>query len=370
MKVGIIGLPEVGKTTLFNALTHGESPVTAFGGGRAEANIGTISVPDPRFDHLVREYRPKRVSPAHVEVVDGAAPIGVEHPSSRKATADLFGIDFFTGIRSVDALIHVVRAFESALPQGEINPLRDVRKVNDELALADLSLAEGRLDRIEKSLHGKKVIAGSQPTMERDLMLRIRAHLEEGRSLKDLQLNADEIKTIKSFDFLTLKPMIIVANVGEGHTPDSDSTLLGGLRSHCADEGLELIELAAEVEMEIAQLPEEEEQEYFEAMGITEPAANRVTRSVYRALGVITFFTVGEIEVHARTIESGTHAVDAAGSVHSDMARGFIRAEILRYDDFAKAGSWQAAKEAGLVKLEGKEYVMRDGDLMLVRFKV
>jgi len=315
----------------------------------------------------VREYKPKKATPAHIEVIDGAAPIGAEMHK------DKFGADFFVGIRSVDALIHVVRAFESssvALPDGGLNPLRDVRKVNDEITLADLQLAETRLDRIEKTLHGAKVIAGSPQTMERDLMLRIKAQLEAEKPIKELGLSHDEARLIKSFDFLTLKPMVIVANLGEGHTEDSDGALLQGLRSYCAEERLELVELVAEIEMEIAQLPEEEEQEYFEAMGITEPAVNRVVRSIYHALGVISFFTVSENEVHAWTVEAGTHAVDAAGKVHSDMARGFIRAEILHYDDFAKAGSWHAAKEAGLVKLEGKEHVMRDGDNMLVRFKV
>ena len=367
LKVGIIGLPETGKTTLFNALTHGRAPVTEFGGRHAEANVGVISVPDARFDHLVREYKPKKVSPAHIEIIDGAAPIGVE------THKDKFGTDFFVGIRAVDALIHIVRAFESPhlpLPEGGLDPLRDVRKVNDELTLADLGLAESRLERIEKAFHGKKVLEGSSQTLERDLMVKIRAQLEEGKSLKDLELSPDERRMIQTFDFLALKPMVIVANVGEGHTEDSDGALLQGLRSYCAEERLELVELVAEIEMEIAQLPKEEAQEYFEAMGITEPAVNRVVRSIYHALGAISLFTVGETEVHAWTVDVGTHAVDAAGKIHSDLARGFIRAEVIPYDDFAKAGSWHAAKEAGRVKLEGKEHVMRDGDIMLIRFKV
>ena len=367
MKVGIIGLPETGKTTLFNALTHGRAPLAEFGARRTETNVGVIAVPDARFDRLVRDYKPKKVSPTHIEVIDGAAPIGIE------THKDKFGADFFVGIRSVDALVHVVRAFENPslpLPEGGLDPLRDVRKVNDELTLADLQMAESRADRIEKSLHGKKVVPGSPPTMERDMMLRIRAQLEQGKALKDMDLSVDERRMVKCFDFLTLKPMIIVANVGEGHTADPESALLGGLRSHCADEGLELIELSAEIEMEIAQLPADEEQEYLDALGISEPARGRVVRSAYRALGVITFFTVADTEVHAWTVDVGTHAVDAAGKIHTDLARGFIRGEVVAYDDYAKAGSWQAAKEAGLVKLEGKDYVMRDGDIMYVRFKV
>ncbi len=366
MKVGIIGLPATGKTTLFNALTHGEAPVAEFGGKRSEANIGTIAVPDARFDHIVEVCKPKKISPAHIEVIDGAAPIGVE-------TQRGFGADFFAGIRAVDALIHVVRAFESPMlpvPEGGLDPLRDVRKVNDELMLADLTLVETRLERIEKSLHGKKIVAGSPQTMERDLMLRIREQLENEKPLKELELSNDEVKMIRSFDFLTLKPMIIVANVGEDQIGQTDNPLLAGLREYCAGEGMELIVLAANVEMEVAQLPADEEKEYLEALGIEEPARNKVVQSAYRALGLISFFTAGEDEVKAWTIDKGDKAVEAAGKIHSDLARGFIRAEIVSYEDFRKAGSWDAAKAAGLMRLETKDYVMKDGDIMVVRFKV
>lgn len=366
MKVGIIGLPATGKTTLFNALTHGEAPVTEFGGRRSEANVGTITVPDARFDHIVEVCKPKKVSPAHIEVIDGAAPIGVE-------TQRGFGTDFFTGIRAVEALIHIVRAFENAshpAPENGLDPLRDVRKVNDELMLADLTLVETRLERIEKSLHGKRIVPGSPQTMELELMQKIRDQLENEKPLKELDLSNDEVKMIRSFDFLTLKPMIIVANVGEDVIGQADSPLLGGLRSYCESEGMELIELAANIEMEVAQLPEDEEKEYLEALGIAEPARNRVVQSAYRALGLLSFFTSGEDEVRAWTVDKGAKAVEAAGKIHSDLERGFIRAEIVPYDDFAKAGSWEAAKAAGLMKLETKDYVMRDGDIMVVRFKV
>lgn len=366
MKVGIIGLPGAGKTTLFNALTHGEAPVTEFGGKRSEANIGTITVPDARFDHIARVSKPKKVSPAHIEVIDGAAPIGVE-------TQHKFGTDFFTGIRAVDALIHVVRAFENPThpaPEGGLDPLRDFRKVNDELTLADLGLAETRLERIEKSLHGKKVTPGSPQTMERDLMQRIVDQLENEKPLDDLELSADEAKVIKSFDFLTQKPMIVVANVNEDQIGRSDNALLTGLKAYCESEGLDLIELAANIEMEVAQLPIDEEKEYLEALGIEQPAQDRVVRSAYRALGVMTFFTTGEEETHAWTIDKGLKASEAAGKIHSDLERGFIRGEIVSYDDFAKAGSWEDAKHQGLMRMETKDYLMKDGDIMLVRFKV
>jgi hypothetical protein len=371
VKVGIIGLPTTGKTTLFNALTHGEAPVTEFGGKRSEANVGTIAVPDARFDHIVRVCRPKKVSPAHIEVIDGAAPIGVE-------TQRGFGTDFFTGIRAVEALIHVVRAFENSshpAPENGLDPLRDVRKVNDELMLADLGLVETRLERIEKGLHGKKIVPGSPQTMELELMQKIRDQLENEKPLKELDLSNDEVKMIRSFDFLTLKPMIIVANVGEDQIgspgPDpGDNPLLEGLRAYCEGEGMELIELAANIEAEVAQLPEDEEKEYLEALGITEPARNKVVQCAYRALGLLSFFTSGEDEVRAWTVDKGAKAVEAAGKIHSDLERGFIRAEIVAYDNFSKAGSWEAAKAASLMKLETKDYIMKDGDIMVVRFKV
>ena len=360
MKVGIIGLPLTGKTTLFNALTRGKAPVTKFSGSRNGANVGVIAVPDGRFYVLVNEYKPKKVSPASIEVIDGAAPIGLDLQEG-------FGTDFFTGIRSVDALIHVVRAFEDPMTPDPLDPLADVRKVNDELTLADLQLTESRLERLAKSLRNRKVPSGSPALVEKDLVLRIQSHLMEGKPLKDLELSPDESRLIRSFDSLTLKPMLIVANVSEGGGSDD---LLSGLRDHCRAENLELIELTASIEAEIAQLPEDEEKEYLAAMGIEYSARDRLVQSAYRALGLISFFTVGEDEVRAWTINDGTRALDAAGKIHSDLARGFIRAEVLAYEDSVRVGHWDAAKSSGLIRLEGKEYVVSDGDIMSIRFKV
>lgn len=361
MKVGIIGLPATGKTTLFNALTSGQASVKEFGGRYAQANIGIISVPDERFDFLVRVYTPKKISPACIEVVDGAAPMG------RQETTGDFGTDFFSGIRAVDALIHVVRAFEDSFTQEIADPLRDVRKVNEELALADLQLVENRLERVDRALRNKKVLPGNPHAAERDILERIQGQIENEQPIKTLELTPDERKMIRSFDLLSLKPMMIVANVGED---GADEGMLGGLREYCAAEGLELIELCAGVEMEIAQLPPNEQSEYLQAMGISESARARVVRGAYRQLGLISFFTVGDDEVRAWTIEKGTRAVDAAGEIHSDLARGFIRAEVMGYDDLVRTGSWEASKDSGFMRLEGKEYVVPDGDILSIRFKV
>ena len=360
MKVGIIGLPLTGKTTLFNALTRGTAPVTRFSGSRNGANVGVIAVPDGRFNVLVQAHNPKKVSPASIEVIDGAAPIGVDRQES-------FGTDFFTGIRSVDALIHVVRAFENPSLPADVNPLADVRKVNDELTLADLQLTESRLEKLDKSLRNRRVPSGSPALIEKDLVLRIQSHLMEGKPLNDMELSPDECRVMRSFDFLSLKPMLIVANVSEGGGSDD---LLAGLRSHCRDENLELIELTASVESEIAQLPEDEEKEYLAAMGIEYSARDRLVQCAYRALGLISFFTVGDDEVRAWTIDEGTRALDAAGKIHSDLARGFIRAEVLAYEDSVRVGHWDVAKSSGLIRLEGREYVVSDGDIMSIRFKV
>lgn len=347
-----------GKTTLFNALTRGTAP-TKFGGSRNGANVGVIAVPDGRFDALVQAYNPKKVSPASIEVIDGAAPIGVDKQEG-------FGTDFFTGIRAVDALIHVVRAFEDPSMPQDVDPLNDLRKVNDELTLADLQLAESRLERLDKSLRNRKVPSGTPALIEKDLVLRVQSHLMDGKPLKDMELSGDESRLIRSFDFLTLKPMLIVANVSEG----GGSSDLSGLRDYCRAENLELVELAASVEAEIAQMPEHEEKEYLAAMGIEYSARDRLVQSAYRALGLISFFTVGEDEVRAWTIDDGIRALDAAGKIHSDLARGFIRAEVLAYEDSVRAGHWDAAKTSGLIRLEGKEYVVSDGDIMSIRFKV
>jgi len=358
MRVGIVGLSSSGKTTLFRALTRGTVRIDAGG----KANVGVIPVPDPRIDYFVAQYAPKKTTYASIEFVDGAARIA--HDGGRTK----FGSDFFADVRQVDALVHVVRAFEG--PAGEApTPVQDLQSLNDELLLADLQLIENRLERVEKQLHGVKKGATTPATIEMDLLKKLQAVLENGQSLKTVEMNAEEEKSVRSYDFLTLKHMIAVLNLPEGEI-GSPGEQAAKFASYCEENGVPHIELCAEIEMEVAELPEEEEAEFLVSMGIEEPARNRLIRACYGALGLISFITAGEPEVRAWTLKAGSKAVDAAGAIHSDLARGFIRAEIANFTDVEAAGGWEAAKQKQIVQLQGKDYEIKDGDVLYIRFKV
>jgi GTP-binding protein YchF len=365
VKVGLIGLPQSGKTTLFDALTRGEAGPA---GGGSAALIGVVPVPDPRYDFALDLFHPKKRTPAAIEFTDGAAQISGER-GARK-----FGADFFVGIRSVDALVLVVRAFETPSlppPDGGLNPLRDYQAITEELLLGDLSVIETRLERIEKQLKTRKAGQPSPEVTEREILTRIKAVLEEFKPVSSIELNEDEQKIIKNFDFLTNKPLIAVANVGEGDIREGEHlVLLQPLREQCAAEGVSLIALCAAAEQEVSQLDEADQREFLDALGIAEPARGRLIRAAYAALGVQSFFTVGEDEVRAWTIPAGANALTAAGRIHSDLARGFIRAEVLAFQDLIDAGTWDAAKAASKLRLEGREYLVKDGDILHVRFKV
>lgn len=367
MKVGLIGLPQSGKTTLFHALTRGEgSPA----GGGSAAIVSVVPVPDRRYDFAVNLFHPKKRTAATIEFTDGAAQI----TAGEGRAAQKFGSDFFVGIRSVDALVLVVRAFETPSlppPDGGLNPLREYQAITEELLLGDLQVIENRLERIEKQLKTRKSGTPSPEVAEREILLRVKAALDEFKPVSTIELNDDERKVIKNFDFLTGKPLIAVANVGEGDIADGDAlALLAPLREQCQLEGNEFISLCASAESEVAQLPEDEQREFLDALGIGEPARDRLIRAAYAALGVMSFFTVGEDEVRAWTIPTGANALTAAGRIHSDLARGFIRAEVLAFDDLIAAETWDAAKAANKLRLEGKEYPVKDGDILHVRFKV
>ena len=368
MKVGLIGLPQSGKTTLFNALTRGES--SPAGGGSA-AMVSVVPVPDPRYDFATNLFHPKKRTQATIEFTDGAAQLSGEGGGR---AAQKFGSDFFVGIRSVDALVLVVRAFETPSlpppPEG-LNPFKEYQAISEELLLGDLTIIETRLERIDKQLKTRKQGVASPETAEREALLKIKAVLDDLKPVSGIELTEDERKITRNFDFLTGKPLIVVANVGEGDIAQGDTlALLQPLRDQCQADGLELITLCAEAEEQVAQLDETDQKEFLEALGITEPARSRLIRAAYQALGVMSFFTVGEDEVRAWTVPTGVNAVTAAGRIHSDLARGFIRAEVLAFDDLIAAATWDAAKAANKLRLEGKDYTVKDGDILNIRFKV
>ena len=364
MRVGIIGLPQTGKTTLFNALTRGERATTPGGGARREAAVATVPVPDVRYDFAVDLFHPKKQTPATIEFVDDAAPFGTGEQAK-------FSQDFFEGLRKVDALVLVVRAFASdypAVPEGGLRPGRDIQTVLEEMLLADMGLIETRLERIDKTLKTRKAGAPAPEQQEREILLRLQAHMDTGKPLRAMAgLTPEEVRATRSFAFLTEKPVMVVANIGEGAIGDENDPLLREATAMCESEALTHVALCARVEEEVAQLGPEEEREYLLALGIEAPARDRLIRLAYDTLGLMSFFTVGEDEVRAWTVEKGATAGQAAGKIHSDLERYFIRAEVLEFDKLMQAGSWDAAKPA--VHLEMKEFPVKDGDILHIRAK-
>ena len=365
MKVGIIGLAQSGKTSLYNALTRSQVELNRFGG--TEVSVGVISVPDPRFTHAVNVCEPKKVSPATIEFTEGGARI--ERGERQK---DKFGSDFFAAVRNMDALVLVVRSFVSAdvpEPENGINPRREAEKISEELLLADLTVVESRLEKLEKARLQKR--QSNAEAAEHQVMNRIKDHLESMQPVRTLQLSEDEQRSIKSYAFVSGKPLIIAANIDEDHIGSETDAGLGELQAYAAELGVPVVAACAKVESEVAQMAPEDEREFLEAMGITEAARDRLIRAAYDALGLMSFFTVGSDEVRAWTIRKGSNAVTAAGAIHSDLARGFIRAEVMSWEDFESTGEcWDGARNAGKMRLEGKEYAVKDGDILHVRFKV
>lgn len=367
MKVGIIGLPQTGKTSLYGALTRSQVELNRFGG--SEISVGVISVPDSRFDYAVAQCAPKKVTPATIEFTEGGARIERNEAQGR---GDKYGADFFAAVRNMDALILVVRAFDDPsvpLPDGGINSLREAERILEELLLADMTVVENRLEKLEKARLQKR--QSNAEAAEQQVLEKIKTHLEDSLPVRSLDLSEDETRSIRSYAFVTQKPLILVANVGEGDVGEETPPSVAPLSEYAAQHKTTLVTLCAKIELEVSQMEPEEEREFLEAMGISEAARDRLIRAAYSALGVMSFFTVGEDEVRAWTIQKGTNAVGAAGAIHSDLARGFIRAEVMSFDDFQSAGGcWDEARAAGKMRLEGKEYLVKDGDILHVRFKV
>jgi GTP-binding protein YchF len=361
-KCGIVGLPNVGKSTIFNAITSAGAESANYPFCTIEPNIGIVAVPDPRLDALAAIVHPERVLPTTMEFVDIA---GLVRGASK---GEGLGNQFLGHIRQVDAIANIVRCFDDdnvVHVDGSVDPLRDVEIIQTELNLADLDTVERRITRTEKQAKSgdKKLQA------ELEVLLKVRATLNDGRPARTTELASEERPLLRDLQLITAKPVLYVANVGEddleGHHPYVEQ-----LRQLAAREGAEMVAICGKIEAEIAELPAEEKAEFLQEMGLAEAGLDRMIHAGYHLLGLITYFTAGVKEVRAWTIPVGTKAPGAAGVIHTDFEKGFIRAEVIGYDDYLAAGGEAAAKERGLMRLEGKEYVVRDGDVMHFRFNV
>lgn len=364
MKLGIVGLPNVGKSTLFNALTNAGAPSENYPFCTIEPNVGVVTVPDSRLDYLSDMYHPEKYTPAIIEFVDIA---GLVKGASK---GEGLGNKFLGHIRAVDAIVHVVRCFanENIIHvDGNVNPVRDIETINLELVFADLEVLERRIDRTKKLMKGDKTLAGELATLEK-----IQATLMDGKSARTLKGNTpDEQAFIDSLELLTNKPVLYAANIGEDMVGDPEqSEYYCQLKAFAESEHAGIIPVCAQIEAEIAELDGEEKKEFLADLGIAEGGLDRLIRESYTLLGLISYLTAGPKEVRAWTITKGTKAPQAAGKIHSDFERGFIRAEVVSFDDLVACGSMGAAKEKGLIRSEGKEYVIADGDIVLFRFNV
>lgn len=358
LKLGIIGLPGSGKTTVFRALTGGVESADRKG-GQQEPALGVVMVRDPRLDFLVEYQKPKKVTPVHVEYLDIAGITGEGKPGQS------IGDKALGHIRPLDALVHCVRFFDSS-SLGPPHPLVDFKSAEEEMIITDLAVVEKRLERVSKDVQkGRKELAE-----EMDLLEKARAVLDEGQPLR-LFPPALESEKLRGFAFLSCKPQLVLVNAGENKPRSEIGAVLNQIKDHVAGHpGVAVGHLYADAEAEIARLSPEDAQEFLEEMSLEEGAKDRIIKKSFELLNLIVFFTVGEPEARAWQLEKGRNAIKAAGTVHSDMERGFIRAEVVAFEDFKQAGSMAAAHKAGKVRLEGRDYVVRDGDMVLFRFNV
>ena len=365
MKLGIVGLPNVGKSTLFNSLTKAGAESANYPFCTIDPNVGVVTVPDERLNLLGDFYKSKKVTPAVIEFVDIA---GLVKGASK---GEGLGNQFLANIREVDAIVHVVRCFEDSNVvhvDGSIDPLRDIETINLELVFSDLEILERRIAKVTKTARMDKEAAKELTFLEK-----VKAHLEEGQLAITLETeNEDEDAWLATYNLLTAKPVIYAANVAEDDIADdgANNQYVQAVREYAAKQNSEVFVICAQIEEEISELDEDERKMFLEDLGLTESGLEKLVRASYHLIGLMSFLTAGEDETRAWTIKIGTKAPQAAGKIHTDFERGFIKAEVVNYQDLLDCGSYAGAREKGLVRMEGKEYVVQDGDVILFRFNV